>query len=76
MATKRLHYINTPDDTFTVHSTNDRVTFYDFDTDRTYTRVRWVDCAGFEYVRMNRAFQALSLQALHEGMKITVGEYV
>lgn len=75
MATKRLRYISTPEDTFTIRSTGETVVFYDHDSDRTYTRVKWVDRIGYEYVRFNNAFQALSRQKLHEGLKITVGEY-
>lgn len=75
MTTKRLHYINTPEHTFTIRSTGEKVTFFDWDTVKSYTRVKWVDNIGCEYVRLNGAFQALSRQKLHEGMQITVGEY-
>ena len=75
MATKRLHYINTPEETFTVRSTGERIGFFDCDDWKPKTRVKWVDCVGFEYVRVNGSFQALSRQKLHDGLKITVGEY-
>lgn len=75
MATKRLHYINDPEHSFTVRSTGEKVEFYHWDDDRAYRRVKWVDRIGFEYVRLNNAFQALSRQRLHNGMQITVGEY-
>lgn len=75
MATKRVHYINDPKDSFTINSTGKKVTFYHLDDEKAYTRVVWVDCVGFEYVRVNNEFHALSRQCLHEGMKITVGQY-
>lgn len=75
MKTRKIHYIGKPEETFTIRSTEDKVTFYDFDTNRAYTRTKWVDSIGLEYVRFNSAFQALSIQKLHEGLKITVGEY-
>lgn len=75
MTTKTLHFINI-DSTFEIESTDQRVKFYDFDTNRAYTRKVWVDCIGTMFVKFNGAFQALTIQKLHKGMRILCGEYV
>lgn len=75
MTTKTLHFINS-DSTFEIESTDQRVKFYDFDTNRAYTRKVWFDCIGTMFVKFNGAFQALTIQKLHKGMRILCGEYV
>lgn len=75
MTTKTLHFINI-DSTFEIESTDQSVKFYDFDTNRAYTRKVWVDCIGNMFVKFNGAFQAVTIQKLHKGMRILCGEYV
>ena len=75
MATKTLHFINS-DSTFEIESTDYRIKFYDFETNRAYTRKVWTDCIGTVFVWFNGKFQALTMQKLHKGMRILCGEYV
>lgn len=75
MTTKTLHFINR-DSTFEIESTDKRVKFYDYDTNRAYTRKVWLDCANNVFVKFNGAFQAVTILKLHKGMRILCGEYV
>lgn len=75
MATKTLHFINS-DSTFEIESTDYSIKFYDFETNRAYTRKVWINCIGTVFVRFNGKFQALTMQKPHKGMHILCGEYV